>query len=74
MTYHAAYEPQRAVRTARHKYMRRFDTDNPGRVPANLDDSLTKDMLLAAGWGEGHPPMEALFDLWLDPSEGDEPY
>jgi N-sulfoglucosamine sulfohydrolase len=70
VTYHAAYEPQRAVRTARHKYMRRYDTHHPGRVVANLDDSLTKDMLLAAGWGEVDPPAEALFDLWLDPSEG----
>ena len=25
VTYHAAYEPQRAVRTARYKYVRRFD-------------------------------------------------
>jgi arylsulfatase A-like enzyme len=70
VTYHAAYEPQRAVRTARYKYMRRYDTDHPGRVPANLDDSLTKDMLLAAGWADVDPPTEALFDLWLDPSEG----
>jgi N-sulfoglucosamine sulfohydrolase len=70
VTYHAAYEPQRAVRTDRYKYMRRYDTDHPGRVLANLDDSLTKDMLVAAGWGEVNPPTEALFDLWLDPSEG----
>ena len=70
VTYHAAYEPQRAVRTARYKYMRRYDTDHPGRVLANLDDSLTKDMLVTAGWGDVDPPMEALFDLWIDPSEG----
>jgi arylsulfatase A-like enzyme len=70
VTYHAAYEPQRAVRTARYKYMRRYDTDHPGRVLANLDDSLTKDMLVAAGWGDLDPPMDALFDLWFDPSEG----
>jgi N-sulfoglucosamine sulfohydrolase len=70
VTFHAAYEPQRAVRTDRYKYMRRYDTDHPGRVLANLDDSLTKDMMVAAGWDEVNPPMEALFDLWLDPSEG----
>jgi N-sulfoglucosamine sulfohydrolase len=70
VTYHAAYEPQRAVRTSRYKYMRRYDTAHPGRVPANLDDSLTKDVLLAAGWAEVDPPWEALFDLWVDPSEG----
>jgi N-sulfoglucosamine sulfohydrolase len=70
VTYHAAYEPQRAVRTSRYKYMRRYNDQHPGRVLANLDDSLTKDVLLAAGWADVDPPWEALFDLWLDPSEG----
>jgi arylsulfatase A-like enzyme len=70
VTYHAAYEPQRAVRTNRYKYMRRYDDQHPGRVLANLDDSLTKEVLLAAGWAEVAPPWEALFDLWLDPEEG----
>ena len=70
VTYHAAYEPQRAVRTDRYKYMRRFDEDHPGPVLANVDDGLTKDALLAAGWGRIVPPPEALYDLWLDPSEG----
>ena len=50
--------------------MRRYDDQHPGRVLANLDDSLTKDVLLAAGWADVDPPWEALFDLWLDPSEG----
>lgn len=70
VTYHAAYEPQRAVRTSRYKYMRRYDEQHPGRVLANLDDSLTKDALLAAGWADVPPPWEALFDLWIDPAEG----
>jgi N-sulfoglucosamine sulfohydrolase len=70
VTYHAAYEPQRAVRTSRYKYMRRYDDQHPGKVLANLDDSMTKDVLLAAGWADVDPPWEALFDLWLDPSEG----
>jgi N-sulfoglucosamine sulfohydrolase len=70
VTYHAAYEPQRAVRTSRYKYMRRYDDQHPGRVMANMDDSMTKDVLLAAGWADVDPPWEALFDLWLDPSEG----
>ena len=50
--------------------MRRYDDQHPGRVLANLDDSLTKDALLAAGWADVPPPWEALFDLSLDPSEG----
>ncbi len=70
LTYHAAYEPQRAVRTRRYKYARRFDDEHPGRVLANVDDGPTKDLLLAAGWADVAPPVEALYDLALDPSEG----
>jgi arylsulfatase A-like enzyme len=70
VTFHAAYEPQRAVRTSRYKYMKRFDDSHPGRVLPNLDDGRTKDVMLAAGWDAIDPPTEALFDLWLDPSEG----
>jgi N-sulfoglucosamine sulfohydrolase len=70
VTYHAAYEPQRAVRSARYKYMRRYDDRHRARVLANVDDGLTKDVMLAAGWGATDPPVEALFDLWLDPTEG----
>lgn len=70
VTYHAAYEPQRAVRTARYKYMKRFDDRHTGRVLANVDDSPTKDVMLRSGWTDVDPPQEALFDLWLDPGEG----
>lgn len=70
VTYHAAYEPQRAVRTSRYKYMKRFDDGPTGRVLANLDDGLTKELLLGVGWGKVEPPDEALFDLWADPQEG----
>ena len=51
VTYHAAYEPQRAVRTTRYKYMRRFDDEHPGRVLANVDDGLTKDVAARARAG-----------------------
>jgi len=68
--YHAAYEPQRSVRTERWKYIRRFD-DYPQRVLANCDDSESKDVLVAAGWGERIVPRERLYDLILDPAEGD---
>ena len=68
MTFHAAYEPQRAVRTERWKYIRRFhDYQHP--VLANCDDSATKDLLVAAGWGDQIVPEERLYDLLLDPNE-----
>ncbi|MEX2106495.1 MAG: sulfatase [Solirubrobacterales bacterium] len=68
-TYHAAYEPQRAIRTDRWKYIRRFD-DCPNPVLANCDDSATKDLLVEAGWGTRIVPREQLYDLILDPAEG----
>jgi N-sulfoglucosamine sulfohydrolase len=69
ITYHAAYEPQRAVRTSRWKYIRRFDGPR-GPVLANVDDSPTKTAMLARGWGDRAIPDEQLFDLAVDPDEG----
>ena len=51
MTYHAAYQPQRAIRTERWKYIRRFD-DYPHPVLANCDDAPSKDLLVEHGWAE----------------------
>jgi len=68
MTYHAAYEPQRAVRTGRWKYIRRFH-DYEWPVLANCDDSATKDLLVEAGWADSKVPHEQLYDLILDPGE-----
>jgi N-sulfoglucosamine sulfohydrolase len=68
LTYHAAYEPQRAIRTKRWKYIRRFgERELP--VLANVDDGPTKDLFVAEGWGERPQPREALFDLLFDPAE-----
>ena len=71
VTFHAAYEPQRAVRSERWKYIRRFD-DYRFPVLANCDDSASKDLLVAAGWGEREVPRERLYDLVLDPAEGND--
>ena len=68
-TFHAAYQPHRAVRTERWKYIRRFD-DYEHPVLANCDDSASKDLWVAAGWGERTVPEEQLYDLVLDPGEG----
>ena len=68
VTYHAAYEPQRAVRTKRWKYIRRF---GERRVPvlANCDDGPSKSVWLERDWGARPLPEEQLFDLYFDPNE-----
>lgn len=68
VTYHAAYEPQRAVRTRRWKYVRRFD-DRLRVVLPNCDDGPAKDLFIAHGWAERPLPREALYDLFYDPQE-----
>ena len=68
MTYHAAYQPLRSVRTGRWKYIRRFgEYDKP--VLANTDDSASKQVLIDAGWGTRPVARERLYDLVSDPSE-----
>jgi len=68
LTFHAAYDPMRCVRTTRHKYIRYFE-DRPRVVMANIDDSPTKDRLIDLGFCDGESPKELLFDLALDPQE-----
>ncbi len=68
MTWHAAYEPQRAVRTERWKYIRRFG-ERMTPVLANCDDSPSKTLLLEHGWGERPVGPEQLYDLIFDPNE-----
>jgi arylsulfatase A-like enzyme len=68
VTYHAAYEPQRAVRTRRHLYIRRFG-DRTRRVLPNCDDGESRDVLLAHGWGSHDIAPEQLHDLLIDPQQ-----
>lgn len=70
VNYHAAYEPQRAVRTHRYKYIRRFG-ERVLPVLANMDDGLSKSIWLGAGYAKEPLPQEALYDVVLDPSERD---
>ena len=70
LTYHAAYEPLRAIRTERFKYIRRFG-DRLRPVLPNTDDSPAKDLLIASGWADRDLPRESLFDLRFDPVEAD---
>ena len=68
VTFHAAYEPQRAVRTQHWKYIRRFD-HHLGPVLPNCDDSPSKQVLIQYGWEKRLRPLEQLYDLIFDPNE-----
>lgn len=70
VTYHAAYEPQRAVRTPRYKYIRRYG-DRRAPVLPNVDDSPSKDTWLSHGWADHELAEEQLYDLVFDPAEHD---
>jgi arylsulfatase A-like enzyme len=68
ITYHAAYDPCRCIRTERHKLIQFFE-DRPHFVLANIDDSPTKEVLHEAGLPRGNRPRTLLFDLVADPQE-----
>lgn len=68
VTYHAAYDPQRAVRTTRYKYIRRFDGRQTPVLP-NCDDGLTKEVWLTHDWQKHPIAEERLYDLIFDPNE-----
>ncbi|HEY8860388.1 MAG TPA: sulfatase [Gaiellales bacterium] len=67
-TYHAAYEPQRAIRTPRWKLVRRFG-DRRLPVLPNIDDSPSKQVWLDHGYAEREQAPLQLFDLVFDPNE-----
>lgn len=68
VTYHAAYEPQRCVRTKRYKYIRRYDNYDM-HVPANMDNGLSKEFLIDQELLDKKRFIEELYDLYIDPSE-----
>jgi arylsulfatase A-like enzyme len=68
VNYHAAYEPKRAVRTKRWKYIRRYG-DRATPVLPNCDDGLSKSLWLEYGWKRRQLPRESLYDLIFDPTE-----
>ncbi|OPZ80739.1 MAG: Sulfatase [bacterium ADurb.Bin429] len=68
VNYHATAEPMRTVRTARYRYIRRF-LPQSGPIKPNCDCSISKETMLAAGWGERPQAAEELYDLYFDPHE-----
>ncbi len=68
VNYHAAYEPKRAVRSERYKYIRRYD-NRESPVLSNIDDGLAKTELIEHGFAERAPAPEQLYDTFFDPTE-----
>lgn len=69
INYHAAYEPMRAVRCERYKYIRRFDK-KPGRILSNIDNCPEKTFLFKNHClTENGCGGEELYDLYADPME-----
>jgi N-sulfoglucosamine sulfohydrolase len=68
LTYHAAYDPQRAIRTDRHKLIRHFGERLEPVLP-NVDDSPSKTLLIEAGWATHPRPELEFYDLLMDPGE-----
>lgn len=68
VNYHTAYEPMRAVRTKRWKYIKRYKNRTKPFL-SNTDESLSKDLWLDNDWHESFIPKEELYDLILDPNE-----
>jgi N-sulfoglucosamine sulfohydrolase len=68
VNYHVPYEPQRSVRTARWKYIRRYDHFGKPLL-ANCDDGLSKEVWLRHGWSDLDTAPEQLYDLVFDPQE-----
>lgn len=68
VTYHAAYQPMRSVRTHRWKYIHRFDDRSAPNLP-NCDDGLSKSYWIQEGWQTQPVYQEELYDLVFDPAE-----
>jgi arylsulfatase A-like enzyme len=68
VNYHASYEPKRAIRTPRWKYIRRYSEMTTPVLP-NCDDGPSKSLWLEYGWRQQQLPREDLYDLMFDPNE-----
>lgn len=68
INYHASYDPQRAARTKRFSYVRRFDDRTAPNLP-NCDDGPSKSYWIEQGWRMQRPAREQLYDLVFDPHE-----
>lgn len=70
INYHVAYEPVRSVRTKRYRYVRHWECGYPHPMAVHIDDGESKEIFHRCGYFETTVPEEELYDLMLDPQEG----
>lgn len=68
INFHTSYEPTRCIRNERYKLIVSY-TGYPHVHLSNIDNSPTKEYYQQKGMLDGENPMEALYDLELDPTE-----
>ena len=68
ITYHAAYDPARCIRTRFFKFIRHF-ADFPKMPMSNMDNGSAKTFVTDHGYPRLARPREMLFDLVADPQE-----
>ncbi len=66
VNWHGYPEPLRSVRTERYRYVRRFLLRKPSD---NCDPSVSRTLFRLYGWDDRPVPVEALYDLFFDPTE-----
>lgn len=69
INFHTSYEPVRCIRTERYKYIRFFDNGYNKLNYSNIDNSPLKTFLNEHQLIEYTKPLEALYDLFFDPTE-----
>lgn len=67
-TYHSYYDPMRAVRTERFKYIRNFETTFAVEVPGDVQNGSVFRRFVERYHGGEHPDIE-FYDLQTDPEE-----
>lgn len=68
VNFHTSYEPIRAVRSERYKYVKYFDSYDRANL-SNIDTSITKDWYIDHGLKERQKEMEGFYDLYYDVDE-----
>ena len=69
INFHTSYEPTRAVRTKRYKYIRYFDEEYLKINLSNVDDSIVKDFYDKNDLEKVKKDAECLYDLYYDTFE-----